>query len=140
MSFLRGTNYKKEIIFYVRDGALAGRKWPMNNSMNFFKRLTAFLLALLLLTSMMGDDFSSLADEGFETLKGMIDDICGDLTNLAQYLRDYLEDSQKANDNSENVFLTTTDGYINLKHLHHQLNPYLLSIRIQLYQHLSSIH
>lgn len=38
----------------------------MNNSMKFFKRLTAFLLALLLLTSMMGDDFSSLADDDVE--------------------------------------------------------------------------
>ncbi|MBR1623665.1 MAG: hypothetical protein IJ675_07125, partial [Pseudobutyrivibrio sp.] len=35
----------------------------MNNSMKFFKRLTAFLLAMLLVTTMMGDDFSSLADE-----------------------------------------------------------------------------
>ena len=67
------------------------------------------------LTSVFVGDIATSADEGFETLKGMIDDICGDLTNLAQYLRDYLEDSQKANDNSENVFLTTTDGYINLK-------------------------
>ena len=35
--------------------------WPMNNRLNFFKRLTAFLLAMLLVTTMMGDDFFSLA-------------------------------------------------------------------------------
>ena len=39
----------------------------MNNRLNFFKRLTAFLLAMLLVTTMMGDDFSSLADEDVET-------------------------------------------------------------------------
>ena len=33
----------------------------MNNRLNFFKRLTAFLLAMLLVTTMMGDDFFSLA-------------------------------------------------------------------------------
>ncbi|SFH93454.1 hypothetical protein SAMN04487830_11351 [Pseudobutyrivibrio sp. OR37] len=33
----------------------------MNSRLNFFKRLTAFLLAMLLVTSMMGDDFFSLA-------------------------------------------------------------------------------
>ncbi len=37
--------------------------WRMNNRMNFFKRLTALLLAMLLFTTMMGDDFFSLADE-----------------------------------------------------------------------------
>lgn len=36
----------------------------MSNSMKFFKRLTAFLLALLLFTSMVGDDFSAFAGEG----------------------------------------------------------------------------
>jgi len=35
----------------------------MNNSMNFFKRLTAFLLAMLLVTTMMGDDFFSFAED-----------------------------------------------------------------------------
>lgn len=34
----------------------------MNNSMNFLKRLMAFLLAMLLVTTMMGDDFASRAD------------------------------------------------------------------------------
>ncbi|MBQ8489010.1 MAG: hypothetical protein IJ535_04430 [Pseudobutyrivibrio sp.] len=33
----------------------------MNNRLNFFKRLTAFLLAMLLVTTMMGNDFFSLA-------------------------------------------------------------------------------
>jgi len=35
----------------------------MNNSMNFLKRLMALLLAMLLVTTMMGDDFASRADE-----------------------------------------------------------------------------
>ena len=39
----------------------------MNNRVNFFKRLTAFLLAMLLVTTMMGDDFASLADEDVES-------------------------------------------------------------------------
>ena len=35
--------------------------WLMNNRLDFFKRITAFLLVLLLVTTMMGDDFFSLA-------------------------------------------------------------------------------
>ncbi|SFO56584.1 Ig-like domain (group 2) [Pseudobutyrivibrio sp. JW11] len=46
----------------------------MNNSMNILKRMMAFLLAMLLLTTMMGDDFSSLADSDLDMVTETIQD------------------------------------------------------------------
>jgi len=46
----------------------------MNNSMNILKRMMAFLLAMLLLTTMMGDDFSSLADSDVDIVTETITD------------------------------------------------------------------
>ena len=57
ISLKTATKTKKD----VRNRVLAKGNWPMNNSMNFLKRVTAMLLALLIVTTMMGDDFFSLA-------------------------------------------------------------------------------
>ena len=54
-------NTAKHLLEKMLEMGNAKGNWPMNNRLNFFKRLTAFLLAMLLVTTMMGDDFFSLA-------------------------------------------------------------------------------
>ncbi|SOC17128.1 Ig-like domain-containing protein [Pseudobutyrivibrio ruminis] len=46
----------------------------MNNSMNILKRMMAFLLAMLLLTTMVGDDFFSLADSDLDVVTEAVED------------------------------------------------------------------
>lgn len=54
-------NTAKHLLEKMLEMGNAKGNWPMNNRLDFFKRLTAFLLAMLLVTTMMGDDFFSLA-------------------------------------------------------------------------------
>lgn len=54
-------NAAKHLLEKMLEMGNAKGNWPMNNRLNFFKRLTAFLLAMLLVTTMMGNDFFSLA-------------------------------------------------------------------------------